>query len=143
VPPGRRGHAETVRGSLVGPRAGAEAGAIGRLGDPFAGIEPVAEAAEPVRLTPLARRRAGDLLEDAVEMEPADAGGIGKLGEARDLVTAADQGAGAGDRGDVPVGRRTLIRAAALARPEPGRFRGGGSFVERDVLAARLARGTA
>src|SRR5439155_12611551 len=86
--PCRGGHAETVRGGLVGPRAGAEAGTIGGLRDALAGIEPIAEPAELVRLAPLARRRAGDLLEDAVKMEPADPGGISQLGEARDFVAA-------------------------------------------------------
>jgi hypothetical protein len=42
----RRGHAETVRGGLVGPRAGAEPGAIGGLRDPLAGIEPIGKAAD-------------------------------------------------------------------------------------------------
>src|SRR5436305_2184854 len=135
--------AETVRGGFVGPRAGAEAGAIGGLRDPLAGVEPIAEAAEPVRLAPLARRRAGDLLEDAMEMEPADPGGIGHLSEARDLVAAADQGAGAADRGNMPVGRGALIRAAALARPEPGGLGCCGGLVERDVFAPRLPRGAA
>ncbi len=96
-----------------------------------------------MRLAPLARRRAGDLLEDAVEMEPADPGGVGQFGEARDLVASADQGTGAADRGDVPVGRGALIRPAAFARPETGGFGSGGSRVEGDVLAARLTRGAA
>src|SRR5438874_3850995 len=143
APARRRGHAEPVRGRLVGPRAGAKPGGIGGLGNPLAGIEPIGETAEPVRLAPFARRRSGDLLEDAVEMEAADPGGTGQFREARQFVAGPDQGAGAADRGDMPVGLRALIRAAALAGPKAGGLGRGGGLVERDILVAGLARGAA
>src|SRR5438874_757903 len=143
APPRRRGHAEPVRGRLVRPRAGSKPGAIGGLGNPLAGIEPIGETAEPVRLAPFARRRSGDLLEDAVEMEAADPGGTGQFREAWQFVAGPDQGAGAADRGDVPVGLRALVRAAAFAGPKAGGLGRGGGLVERDVLAAGLARSAA
>src|SRR5437763_2870686 len=138
-----RGHAEPVRGRLLGPRAGAKPRAIGRLGNPLAGVEPIGETAEPVRLAPFARRRSSDLLEDAVEMEAADPGGTGQFGQARQFVAGSDQGAGPADRGDMPVGLRALIRAAALAGPKAGGLGRGGGLVERDVLAVGLARSAA
>src|SRR5205823_199271 len=143
APARRRGHAEPVRRRLVGPRAGAKPGAIGGLGNPFAGIEPIGETAEPVRLAPFARRRSGDLLEDAVEMEAADPGGAGQFREAWQFVAGPDQGAGAADRGDVPVGLRALIRAAALAGPKAGGLGRGGVLVKCHIFAARLPRGAA
>src|SRR5439155_325548 len=68
VPPRSRRHAEAVRGILVGARAGAEPGGVDRAGNAVAGLQPGGKAAEAMRLAPFARRRAGDLLEDAVEM---------------------------------------------------------------------------
>src|SRR5205085_11421950 len=54
-----------------------------------------------------------------------------------------DQGTGPADRRDMPLGHRAFPRPAALARPESGRLGRIGGRVERDVFAARLARGAA
>ena len=137
------GHAEPVRRRRIGARAGAEAGGIDRRGDRLAGIEPLGETVEPMGLAPFARRRAGDLLEHAMKMEPADARRSGQFGEGRQRVAGADQGAGPADRRDMPVSGRRLVRAAALARAETGRFGCRARLVERHILAPRLSRGAA
>src|SRR5262249_58521341 len=98
-----RRHAEAAAGGVIGARAGAETGGIDRLGDRLTLVEPFGETAEPVRIAPFARRRAGHLLEHAMEMIAADPSGTGQLGEARQGVAASDQAAGAFDRGNVPV----------------------------------------
>src|SRR5207244_13422421 len=64
----RRGHAKTVRRRFISSRAGAEPGAVHPLRDALARVDPVGETAEPMGLAPFARRRAGDLLEYAMEM---------------------------------------------------------------------------
>ncbi len=137
------GHAEPVRCRRIGARAGAEAGAIDRRGDRLAGIEPLGEAVEAICLAPFARCRAGDLLEHAMKMEPAETCGGGQFGKGRQRVAGADQGAGPADRRDMPVGRRALIRPAALAGAEAGGLGHRSRLVERDILAARLSRGAA
>src|SRR6185437_2533221 len=86
-----RRHAKPVARGLVGARAAAEPRAVGRLGNPLAGVETGGEAIEPMRLAPIARRGAGDLLEDAVEVIAADARGIGQFHEARQGFARADQ----------------------------------------------------
>ena len=108
VTPHPRGHAEPRRRRLIGPRAGPEPGGIDRLGDVVAGVEPVAKAAEPVRLAPFARGRAGDLLEHAVEMIAADPAGARQLVEARQAVA----GRGSARRRARP--RRCGARPASL-----------------------------
>ena len=135
--------AEPVRRRLIGPRAGAETGGIDRGGDGLAAVEQLREAADPARLAPFARRRAGDLLEDAVKMKPADAGRRGQFGEARRRVALADQRTGPADRRDVPRGLRAFARPATLARAEPGGFGRLRRFVKGDIPAQRQPRGQA
>ena len=86
LPACRGRHAKTVRGVLIGSRAGAKTGGIDRTGDTIAGIETFRKAAEAMRLAPFARRRAGDLLEHPVEVKRADPRSVGEFGEARDGV---------------------------------------------------------
>ena len=83
VPPRARRHAEPGRGRLIGARARPEPRRIDRRGDILAGVELLREIAEPVGASIVARRRAGDLLEHAMKMKPADARRVGELGKAR------------------------------------------------------------
>jgi len=86
APPRSGRHTEPSRRRLVGARARPKAGGIDRLSDPLAGIELLGEAAEPMGPRIVARRRAGDLLENPMKMKGADPRGIGEFGEARDGV---------------------------------------------------------
>jgi len=86
APPRAGGHAQPCRSRVIGARARAEPRRIDRLGDRLTGLEPVGQTAEPVGARVVAWRRAGDLLENPVEMKGADPRGIGELGEGRDGV---------------------------------------------------------
>src|SRR5579875_3458874 len=143
TPPLPRGHAEPLRGLFIGARAGAETGGVDRSGDALPGGERVGEPVKTPRPRIFARRRAGELLEDAVKMIAAHARGGGKPVEARHRLAVAQQRAGPLDRGEMARGGRALRRAAALARPEAGGFGGGGFGEEAHMLAPRQARGAA
>ena len=78
----------------------------------------VPDASGPVRVGISLRRHAGLRLEDAVEVEAAEAGGAGQLVQARRLLGLFDDPAGLRDDGRLPLRLRRPIRAAALAGPE-------------------------
>src|SRR3546814_3403299 len=82
-------------------------------------------------------------LEDAVEVEAAEAGGLRQIVQARHLLGLGNEAAGLGHRRGMAAAGGRGVRPAALAGPEAGRFRLDGRLVEADVLAPRLEIGRA
>jgi len=119
-----------------------EAGFTGvGVGAAMTGLRPVVEligkAAQPMRPAPFARRGAGDLLEDPVEMKGADPCRGGELGEARNGVAVLQQGARPLDRRDMPGSRGAVSRPATFAGPQPGGLRLSRRLKEHRVFAQR------
>ena len=141
APPRARRHAEPGGGRLIGARARPEPRRIDRRGDILAGLELLREIAEPVGASIVARRRAGDLLENPMKMKPADPRHVGELGKARRRFAGAQQCAGFLDCRDMARGRRRISRPATFARPQPCRLRRCGCLKKSGVTAQRQPRG--
>ena len=137
---GRR-HAEARRRGLVEAARTVEPGVIDRLGDRPGRAEILGRAARPHLSGKSLRRHAGDFLEDAVEVEGAQARSRGEVGKRGRLLGRRDFFAGAAHRLDLGVGRAEPVGAAALARAKTRPLRGLDARKEGDVLALRRPRG--
>src|SRR5262249_23989990 len=133
----RRRHPEQVGRGGVEAAIGVEAGAIDRLGDGIACGELLAHALAAMAGGIGLRGHAGYRLEHAVEVEAAHARGLRQRVETRRLLGFFDQPARTRDDGGMRLGKRRLVRPAALARPKSRSLGVRASFVEGPVLAPR------
>src|SRR3546814_10814306 len=135
-------HAQQLAGLSVEAARGVVAGIVNRLGHRRAVRQRLAQARCALRRRVGLRRQARRLLEDAVEVEAAEAGGLRQLLEARQFLGLGDEATGFRHRGGIAAYGGRHLRPAALAGPEACRFRLGRALEEADVLTPRLARPT-
>src|SRR5690606_2621416 len=132
---------EQLGGLRVEATGGVVAGIIDRLGHRGAAAKAFAQAPLTLGAGIGLGREAGCLLEQAVEMKAAEAGGPGERVEARWLLRLGDAPAGLGHRCGVWARTgRSVLRPAALAGPKAGGFRLGRGREEAGVRALGLAR---
>src|SRR5690606_1677411 len=93
-----------------------------------------------MRVRVLSRRRAGDALEDTVEMVWAHGHGCRQTLERRKRLGALDQAAGLRNLGAISLMQRRQIRLATLAGPKARCFRRARVREETHVLGARAPR---
>src|SRR6267142_6726226 len=86
------------------------------------------------------RGDAGDGLEHPMKMKAAQARGFGERFEIAHLLGRFDQAAGLRRDSGALLAEPGLVRPAALAGTEPGRFRFFAARMEADVFAPRKAR---
>src|SRR5882672_421191 len=136
----RRCHAEHFRGSGVETPVGIEPGAVDRFGHGAASRQLLAHSPRAMSRRIGFRRDTGDGLEDAMKMKAAHAGGFGERLETGHLLGRLDQAAGFRHDSGALLGEPGLVRPAALAWAESGRFRFFAARMEADVFAPRKAR---
>ena len=135
-----RGHAEPRRRGLVEAARRVEPRVVDRLGDGRGGSELLGGAPRPLGDGIGFRRDAGDLLEDAMEVERAQGRFRGEVLEPRRLLGRRDFFAGAAHRLDPRVRRAEPVGPAALAGAVARLLRRFGGREEQDVLALRRTR---
>src|SRR3546814_4693442 len=95
---GGRRHAEQLGGLRIEAAAGIVAGVVDRLGHRGTVRQRSAQPGGPLGRGVGLRREAGRFLEDAVEVEAAEAGGLRQIVQARHLLGLGNEAAGLGHR---------------------------------------------